>query len=42
MAISVPVKDQQLAHIAKMARGYQGLDVHEIDGCDFEQTSQLL
>ena len=42
-AISVPVKDQTTGGtIAKMARGYQGLDVHEIDGCDFEQTSQAL
>lgn len=42
-AISVPVKDQTTGGtIAKMARGYQGLDVHEIDGCDFEQTSEAL
>ncbi|HEX4840116.1 MAG TPA: thiamine pyrophosphate-dependent enzyme [Rhabdochlamydiaceae bacterium] len=42
-AISVPVKDQTTGGtIAKMARGYHGLDVHEIDGCDFEQTSQAL
>jgi len=42
-AISVPLKDQTAGGtIAKMARGYEGLDVFEIDGCDFEQTSQAL
>ncbi len=42
-AISVPVKDQTAGGtIAKMARGYEGLDVFEIDGCDFEETSQAL
>jgi 2-oxoisovalerate dehydrogenase E1 component len=42
-AISVPSKDQTAGGtIAKMARGYEGLDVFEIDGCDFEQTSQAL
>lgn len=42
-AISVPV-DQQTAGgtIAKMARGYEGLEVFEFDGCDFEQTAESL
>ncbi|MBS0629756.1 MAG: MFS transporter [Verrucomicrobia bacterium] len=42
-AISVPVREQTAGGtIAKMARGYEGLDVHEIDGCDFEQISSAL
>lgn len=39
-AISVPRKEQTAGGtIAKMARGYEGLSVHEVDGCDFEQLS---
>ncbi len=39
-AISVPVKDQTAGgSIALVARGYQGLEVHDIDGCDFEAVS---
>lgn len=42
-AISVPLKDQTAGGtIAKMARGYEGLSVFEVDGCDFEQTSTAL
>ncbi len=42
-AISVPLHEQTAGgSIAKMARGYEGLSVFEIDGCDFEQTSQAL
>jgi len=42
-AISVPVTEQTAGGtIAKMARGYEGLDVHEIDGCDYEQISAAL
>ncbi len=39
-AISVPQVEQTAGGtIAKMARGYEGLAVHEIDGCDFEAVS---
>ena len=42
-AISVPVEDQTAGgSIAHMARGYEGLSVHEIDGCDYEQVSKAL
>ncbi len=42
-AISVPVKDQIAGgSIAKLARGYEGLDVYDIDGCDFEAVSTAL
>ncbi len=42
-AISVPVTDQTAGgSIAKIARGYEGLVVHEIDGCDYEQVSKAL
>jgi len=42
-AISVPVKDQTAGgSIAKMARGYEGLDVHDIDGCDYEAVAKAL
>ena len=42
-AISVPVTDQTAGgSIAKMARGYEGLSVFEIDGCDYVQTSSAL
>lgn len=42
-AISVPSCDQTAGgSIAKMARGYEGLSVFEIDGCDFEQTAEAL
>lgn len=39
-AISVPTTEQTAGGtIAKIARGYEGLDVHEIDGCDYTQVS---
>lgn len=39
-AISVPVEDQTAGgSIAKMASGYEGLTVYEIDGCDYEAIS---
>lgn len=42
-AISVPVEDQTAGgSIAKMARGYEGLQVFEVDGCDFPTLSQAL
>ncbi|MCB1073322.1 MAG: MFS transporter [Chlamydiia bacterium] len=42
-AISVPVEDQTAGgSIAHMARGYEGLSVHEIDGCDFVALSDAL
>lgn len=42
-AISVPTQDQTAGgSIAKMARGYEGLAVFEVDGCDFEETTQAL
>lgn len=42
-AISVPVAKQTAGGtIAKMARGYEGLAVFEVDGCDFVQTSDAL
>ncbi|HSX38633.1 MAG TPA: thiamine pyrophosphate-dependent enzyme [Chlamydiales bacterium] len=42
-AISVPIEEQTAGKtIAKMARGYEGLAVFEIDGCDFLQTTNAL
>jgi len=42
-AISVPSSDQTTGGtIAKIARGYEGLSVYEIDGCDYLQTSNAL
>lgn len=42
-AISVPVEDQTAGKtIAKMARGYEGLQVLEFDGCDYEATSEAM
>jgi 2-oxoisovalerate dehydrogenase E1 component len=42
-AISVPVKDQTAGGtIAKMAAGYEGLSVFEIDGCDPEEIEETL
>lgn len=42
-AISMPVREQTAGGtIAKLGKGYEGLSVFEIDGCDFEQTSQAL
>jgi 2-oxoisovalerate dehydrogenase E1 component len=40
-AISVPLKEQTAGgSIAKIAQGYEGLSVFEIDGCDFEAVSE--
>lgn len=42
-AISVPVADQTAGGtIAKMARGYEGLSVFSIDGCDYVETENAL
>jgi 2-oxoisovalerate dehydrogenase E1 component len=42
-AISVPVHKQTAGGtIAKMARGYEGLSVFEIDGCDYLETTAAL
>jgi len=42
-AISVPVCDQTAGgSFAQMGRGYEGLSVFDIDGCDFEQVSKAL
>lgn len=39
-AISVPLKDQTAGgSIAKIAKGYEGLSVFEIDGCDVDTVS---
>jgi 2-oxoisovalerate dehydrogenase E1 component len=42
-AISVPVKDQTAGgNIAKMARGYEGLSVHDVDGCSYEELTTAM
>jgi 2-oxoisovalerate dehydrogenase E1 component len=42
-AISVPIEEQTAGKtIAKMARGYDGLAVFEIDGCDYAQSIHAL
>jgi len=42
-AISVPVSEQTSGgSIAPISRGYEGLDVHQIDGCDFEEVSKAI
>ncbi len=42
-AISVPVKDQTAGgNIAKMAKGYEGLSVFDVDGCDYEKLSSAV
>ncbi|MBI2743708.1 MAG: MFS transporter [Chlamydiales bacterium] len=42
-AISVPVAEQTAGgSIVKMARGYEGLSVFDVDGCNFEQLSTAL
>ena len=39
-AISVPVEEQIAGGtISKMAKGYEGLAVFEVDGCDFDETN---
>ena len=40
-AISVPVKDQTAGgSIAKIAKGYEGLTTHEVDGTSFEELTK--
>jgi 2-oxoisovalerate dehydrogenase E1 component len=42
-AISVPVADQTAGGtIAKMAAGYEGLSVFDVDGCDYEELSSAV
>ena len=42
-AISVPTSEQTAGgSIAKMARGYEGLSVAEIDGCHYEETHDAM
>ena len=42
-AISVPTDEQTAGGtIAKMARGYEGLAVFEVDGCDYVQSTEAL
>lgn len=42
-AISVPKREQTTGlSIAKMARGYEGLSVFEIDGCDYSEGKKAL
>ncbi len=42
-AISVPVKDQTAGGtIAKMARGYEGLCVFDVDGCHYQELSEAM
>ncbi len=42
-AISVPVADQTAGgNIAKMARGYEGLSVFDVDGCNYEEISPAM
>jgi 2-oxoisovalerate dehydrogenase E1 component len=42
-AISVPVSQQTTGgSIAKIASGYEGLSVFEVDGCNFEQVSKTV
>lgn len=42
-AISVPSSEQTAGGtIVNMARGYEGLTVHDIDGCDYLQTTGAL
>jgi len=42
-AISVPTEEQTAGgSVAKMMSGYEGLGIHDIDGCDYEQVSNAL
>lgn len=42
-AISVPVIDQTAGgSIAKIAKGYEGLDIHQVDGCNYEEVTLAL
>lgn len=42
-AISVPIQDQTAGGtIAKIAKGYEGLTTHEVDGVNYEEVSKAL
>jgi 2-oxoisovalerate dehydrogenase E1 component len=42
-AISVPIKEQTAGGtIVKMAQGYEGLSVFDVDGCDYEELSSAM
>ncbi len=42
-AISVPVKEQTAGgSIVPLTRGYEGLTVHDVDGCDYEQMDRAV
>jgi 2-oxoisovalerate dehydrogenase E1 component len=42
-AISVPIKEQTAGgSIVPLAKGYAGLTVHDIDGCDFQEVTQAV
>jgi 2-oxoisovalerate dehydrogenase E1 component len=42
-AISVPIQEQTAGgNIADIYRGYKGLGVFDVDGCDFEELSQAM
>ena len=40
-AISVPTIDQAPAPISELVRGFRGLDVHVVDGCDYFAVREL-
>jgi len=40
-AISVPVSDQAPAPVAELVRGFRGLAVHTVDGCDYFAVRRL-
>lgn len=42
-AISVPISDQRpLGKVATIAKGYDGLDLIEVDGCDFAKSESAM
>src|ERR671920_1851944 len=34
-AISVPASDQAPAPVSELVRGFRGLEIHRLDGCDY-------
>ncbi len=40
-AISVPAVDQAPAPVSELVRGFRGLDVYTVDGCDYAAVRQL-
>ncbi len=40
-AISVPTIDQAPAPISELVRGFRGLDIHVVDGCDYFAVREL-